>query len=109
MNWWVPPGFRRGQPTLRPMRLVRIILVHAGDVAAPAGVVVLDQLLCRGAAGAGDREQIVEKMGLVLAGGVAPPPPRQTLPGDLQPFPPRIAPPADSGRLFAPRAPPPPP
>src|SRR5438093_9048840 len=50
---------------------IRMLVVDPGDVAAPAGFVVLEQFLGRGAARAGDREQRVEEMRLVLAALVA--------------------------------------
>jgi len=52
-------------------RLIRLLGVDAGDVPAPAGAVILDQLGRRGAPRAGDREQRVEKVGLVLAAEIA--------------------------------------
>src|SRR5262249_57208920 len=54
--------------------------------AALAGVVIFDQLVRRGAAGAGDREQVVEKMCLVLAGEAAAGSSMQPLAGDFQHF-----------------------
>src|SRR5260370_29740258 len=70
----------------RESRLIRLLGVDRLDAAAPAGLVILDQFLGRSAAGSGDREQIVEEMRLVLAGGVAARPAMQPVAGDVEDF-----------------------
>src|SRR5947207_9524708 len=62
---------------------IRLLGIDPGDVAAPARPVILDQLGRRGAPGAGDREQRVEEMRLVLAAEIAARPPVQRLAGDV--------------------------
>jgi hypothetical protein len=58
--------------------LISVVGEHRIDHPAPPGAVIFEQLFGRGTAPAGDREQRVEKMRLVLAGGAAASPPMQT-------------------------------
>src|SRR5437868_10901295 len=66
--------------------LIRLLGVDAGDVAVPARAIILDQLGRGGAARAGDREQRVEEMRLVLAGEIAAGASVQPLTGDVEDF-----------------------
>src|SRR6516162_10938818 len=56
------------------------------DCTAPAGAEVFEQLLGRGAAGAGDREQRVEIMSFVFAERAAPRAAMQAFAGDVEHF-----------------------